>query len=109
MTEQELTEKIIFYRKQMGLSQKELAKKCNLPQSTISTIEKNHYYPSMFSFFEICKGLNISPAQFLMSKHEKALGYTASEVQILAIWNTLNIETQNFILALLITIKNLQS
>ena len=109
MTEREFTEKIIFYRTQNGLSQRELAKRSNLSPSTISTIEKKYFYPSMYSFFEICKGLNISPTQFFMTQSKQDMHYSHSEQQLLALWNTLNFRTQELGLALLVTLKDFQS
>jgi transcriptional regulator with XRE-family HTH domain len=108
MTEKELKERLIAYRKRQGLSQAKLAKQCNLSQSTIGTIENGDYYPSMYSFFAICEGLTISPAKFFLTEQECHEIFTDSERQILDVWNGLNFEFREAGLQMLVSLKKLQ-
>ena len=55
-------ERIKFYRKEKGLTQKELAEKANLSRSHIAYIEGNQYTPSLTTLIEIAKALGIDSA-----------------------------------------------
>ena len=52
-------------RKNKGLSQKELAKKCGLSANALCSIEKNESFPSRESIDKICKALGI-PTSYLL-------------------------------------------
>lgn len=54
-------EKILFFRKLKGLSQKELAVKCGYHQTVIAKIEAGLRQPSSASIPYICKALGITP------------------------------------------------
>ena len=58
-TARELIDKIKTIRKEKGLSQIELAKKCNVPQSTIGRIENHSMNPSLDTLIIILDVLNI--------------------------------------------------
>lgn len=58
-TARELIDKIKTIRKEKGLSQIELAKKCNVPQSTIGRIENHSMNPSIDTLINILDVLNI--------------------------------------------------
>jgi len=58
-TARELIDKIKIIRKEKGLSQIELAKKCNVPQSTIGRIENHSMNPSIDTLINILDVLNI--------------------------------------------------
>ncbi len=45
-------------RKQMGLSQEELAKKCGVSRQTVNAIENNKYDPTLNLAFSLAKELN---------------------------------------------------
>jgi len=55
-------ERIRFYRKERGLTQKELAEKSNLSRSHIASIEGNQYTPSLTTLSELAKALEIDSA-----------------------------------------------
>lgn len=55
-------ERIKAYRKERGLTQKELAEKSNLSRSHIASIEGNQYTPSLATLNEISKALGIDSA-----------------------------------------------
>lgn len=58
-TARELIDKIKTIRKEKGLSQIELAKKCNVPQSTIGRIENHSMNPSIDTLINILDVLNL--------------------------------------------------
>ncbi len=55
----ELIDKIKTIRKEKRLSQIELAKRCNVPQSTIGRIENHSMNPSIDTLINILDVLNI--------------------------------------------------
>jgi len=48
-----------------GLSQEDLAHECNVDRSYISMIEVGRNEPSITKIFDLCKGLNIKPSDFI--------------------------------------------
>ncbi len=56
-----------FFRKKIGVSQRELAKRVGVTNSTISMIEKNNVSPSVTSLQKILSGLSISLVEFFNS------------------------------------------
>ena len=46
-------------RKELGLSQEELAKKCGVSRQTINAIENNKYDPTLSLAFNLAKELQI--------------------------------------------------
>ena len=61
-------ERIKAYRKERGLTQKELAEKSNLSRSHIASIEGNQYTPSLATLNEISKALGIDSALLISDK-----------------------------------------
>ena len=108
MTAERMIERLIAYRKAQGLSQKALALKSNLTPSTLCTIENGYYYPSMDSFFALCRGLGITPAQFFLSDTESEQLYTSDEQQLLDFWNTMNSENKKICLSFFHSVKEIQ-
>ena len=47
-------------RKEMGLSQEELAKKCGVTRQTVNAIENNKYDPTLALAFSLAKELNVT-------------------------------------------------
>lgn len=47
-------------RKEIGLSQEELAKRCEVTRQTINAIENNKYDPTLTLAFKLAKELNIT-------------------------------------------------
>ena len=45
-------------RKELGLSQEELAKKCGVSRQTVNAIENNKYDPTLMLAFKLSKQLN---------------------------------------------------
>lgn len=53
-------EKVKLYRKQAGLTQEQLAEKCDCSKQTISGTETGYSFPSSKVLFNISKVLNVS-------------------------------------------------
>lgn len=52
-------------RHESGLSQEELAEKCNLHDRYISFLERGLRQPTITTIFKLAKALNISPSQLI--------------------------------------------
>lgn len=60
MKSSELVDKLTERRKELGLSQRELAKRCNMPQSTIARIETHRITPQLDTIVTIADKLNFN-------------------------------------------------
>lgn len=67
----DIGERLKGLRQQRGLSQRELAKKAGVTNSTISLIEQNRVSPSIASLKKVLDGLPISLAQFFTPDTEQ--------------------------------------
>ena len=47
-------------RKELGLSQEELAKKCGVSRQTVNAIENNKYNPTLTLAFDLARELKIT-------------------------------------------------
>lgn len=82
-------EKITQERILRGWSEYTLAKNSGIAQSTISTWYRKNLQPSVASIEKICKGLDITLAQFFSySNQNNAL--TPNQQEILKLWAYLN-------------------
>lgn len=70
---QTVGEKIKFYRKERGLTQKELAEKTQLSRSHIASIEGGVYTPSLTTLSEIAKVLGVDSAVLLSEENSPVL------------------------------------
>lgn len=52
-------------RIKQGLSQEDLAHECGVDRSYISMIEVGRNEPSVSKIFDLCRGLNIKPSEFI--------------------------------------------
>lgn len=82
-------EKITQERLARGWSEYTLAKNSGIAQSTISTWYRKNLQPSVASIEKICKGLDITLAQFF-SYQNRDNTLTASQQDILELWKDLN-------------------
>lgn len=71
-------ENIKKYRIEKGLTQKELAERCNLSRSYLADIERNRYNPSLETLKIIAKNLDISLSTLL---GENGKGNDLSELE----------------------------
>lgn len=68
--------KIAYYRKLMGYSQEELAKKINVHRSVVNRIENGNYHDnlSLDRLLDIAEALEVKPMIFLkFNKYERRL------------------------------------
>lgn len=56
-------------RKELGLSQEELAKKCGVSRQTVNAIENNKYDPTLSLAFRLAGELNVTVDE-LFSRHD---------------------------------------
>ena len=67
----DIGERLKTLRQQKGLSQRELARKAGVTNSTISLIEQNRVSPSIASLKKVLDGLPLSLADFFTADVEK--------------------------------------
>lgn len=54
-------------RKELGLSQEELAKKCGVSRQTVNAIERNKYDPTLALAFALAKQLEVTVDELFTS------------------------------------------
>ena len=54
-------------RKELGLSQEELAKKCGVSRQTVNAIENNKYDPTLTLAFALAKELQVTVDELFIS------------------------------------------
>jgi len=62
-------EKILMLRRQLNITQTQLARKAGLANSTICDIEKGRLVPSIKTLEKIAKALNVPLASFFMDSN----------------------------------------
>lgn len=67
----DIGEKLREERMRIGMSQKELADKVSVTPSFLSQLENNQVSPSLNTYLQLCRALNINPGQFLGPVEEK--------------------------------------
>lgn len=77
-----LGERIKYYRKEKGFTQKELAEKTNLSRSHIASIEGNQYTPSLSTLNEIAAALTIDVSILLSDKPTSTTLTTKDKIEI---------------------------
>ena len=58
-------QRIIYYRKQKGITQAELARRCNKARQALERLENGRVNPKIYTIYEIAKALNIHPKRLL--------------------------------------------
>ena len=82
-------DKITQERLARGWSEYTLAKNSDIAQSTISTWYRKDLQPSIASIEKICKGLDITLAQFFSYENQNN-DLTPGQQEILELWKNLN-------------------
>lgn len=62
---QQFATQLIKLRKEKGLSQRELASRCDVDYGKISKIENNKVNLNLTTLFELAEGLEVHPAELL--------------------------------------------
>lgn len=78
----------------------ELAKRSDIPQSTLSNMFNKSTYPTIPTLETICKGFGITLSEFF-AEGKKLDELTFEEAQLLTKWNSLSIDKKNSLLELL--------
>lgn len=68
-----LAERIRFFRKQLGLTQEELAEKCNVSASCISRWETGQWHPNTQNALSLAQSLHINLSDLCKSTSEPTL------------------------------------
>lgn len=71
-------------RTKAGMSQKDLADKVDVTPSLISQLENNQISPSLNSFIQICRALNVNPAALLEDKNSAPVQWLFRKERILS-------------------------
>lgn len=64
MSNSPFIDRIHYFRNKRGWSNYRLAKECNIPYSTLQTMYKTTYTPTISTIQKICSGLGITLSQF---------------------------------------------
>lgn len=99
-TEFDVLEKITQERMSRDWSEYTLAKNSGIAQSTISTWYRKKLQPSISSIEKICKGLDITLAQFF-SYEDQDNTLTPKQQEILEVWKYLTESQKNAILEMI--------
>ena len=100
----DILDRIYKMREERHWSEYNLAKKADLPQSTISSWYGKNMTPSFGSLEKICNAFGITMAQFFASE-SNSVELTEEQKELLEKWNVLNPEQKK---ALLQFLKNIQ-
>ncbi|EEQ59212.1 DNA-binding helix-turn-helix protein [Clostridiales bacterium 1_7_47FAA] len=100
-------EKITQERLARGWSEYTLAKNSGIAQSTISTWYRKNLQPSVASIEKICKGLDITLAQFFSYENQDNT-LTTSQQDILEIWKYLNDSQKSILIRMIRAFLNLE-
>lgn len=79
----DVNERIQTIMKQKGLTYYQLAKRSGLAQSTLSNMSARGTVPSIYTLEQICKGLQISMAEFFMVDSHDIYCLTEFQVEFL--------------------------
>ena len=74
-----------------------LAKKANIPYSSLNTMLKHGHIPTTNNLIKICNGLEISLSQFF-SSIENDQNYANKEQELLTVWRFLNERQQELVI-----------
>ena len=76
----------------------ELAKRSDIPYSTLSTMLHKSNQPSLITLRKICDGLGITLSHFFNAENE-SVSLTESQSECLSLYNLLSIEEQKLAMA----------
>lgn len=85
-----LGERIVYYRKKLGLSQKELAAAVGMSPTAISYYETDKREPNILILMNLAKTLNITGDTLLGLEHPDLIAQTDDEYSMLCAYRALN-------------------
>ncbi|MCH4191731.1 MAG: helix-turn-helix transcriptional regulator [Butyrivibrio sp.] len=83
----------------------QLSKASELPETTVYNMMQRKSIPTLPILFSICKGLEITPAQFFME--DQIVELSESEREIIQIYRTLNVLQRDRVAAYFQSIKDM--
>ena len=95
----DVLKKIALYRKERGWTEYELAKRSNLPQSTISSWYRKNMQPSLASLDKIAQAFGLTLSQML--SEEDNIIASPEEKSLLHEWNRLEPQQKKYLLEFL--------
>ena len=96
----DILQEITRLRLKRGWTEYELAKRCDLTQSTISTWYRKNQTPTIQNIEKICNGLGITLSQFF-AEGSDPVALTREQREMLDHWAALNPSQQRSVLLLL--------
>ena len=101
-------EKLKLLMKQHGLNENQLAKKANVPQSTINSLFQKNNLPTISTLEALLEALDMPLSEFfyddaLMKKHQ------LEEQNLMSKWNFMTSEQKNGVLILIDLLLNTRS
>ena len=96
----DILEKIKRLQKEHGFNNAQLAKKANLPPTTIQNLYKRNNQPTFPTLQAICTAFGITVSQFFADSNVP-LDLTPEQVRLLEHWNTLSNKQKEALLALI--------
>ena len=96
----DILEKVKKLQKENGLNNAQLAKKANLPPTTIQNLYTRNNQPTFPTLQAICKAFGITVAQFFADGNVPP-DLTEEQARLLEHWNTLSDEQKEALFALI--------
>ena len=101
-------EKLKLLMKQHGLNENQLAKKANVPQSTINSLFQKNNLPTISTLEALLEALDMTLSEFfyddaLMKKHQ------LEDQNLMSKWNFMTSEQKNGVLILIDLLLNTRS
>ncbi len=97
--EKYIADNIIMLCQKRGVSKYRLSQLSGISQSSLGRIIARESIPSLITLEKICTALGVTLSQFF--REDKYQDMTGSQREILDIWDDLNSEEQNVVLAML--------
>lgn len=90
-------ERLRYLMKQRNLSEYKLSQLSDVPQSTINSLFKKNYLPTITTLESLCNGMGITMSEFFYRPDQKKNNGEA-EIELLQKWNLLNKNERKVIL-----------
>ena len=99
----DILEKVKKLQKEKGLNNAQLAKKANLPPTTIQNLYKRNNQPTFPTLQAICTAFGMTLSQFFVDSN-LPLDLTPEQTHLLELWNTLSEKQKEALITLINTI-----
>ncbi len=93
-------EKILYMQRQRGWTQRELAKRAHISQSTLSSLTRNHFQPTLPTLEALCQAFGITLAQFF-AEDPSSTQLTDEHKELVRCYSMLTPSQQQAVLTLL--------